>query len=89
VVELLAGLFAGIAAHQTDRIFIGWPVRWDYLSRYVVGGLTVIFSFALIFHRLNRAAFRDGLLSICGAFGSVGVGVAGAMWLDEMNKEKE
>jgi hypothetical protein len=86
VLELFAGLLSGIAAHQTDHIFVNWPVRWDYLSRYVVGGLTVIFTFAMILSRLNRSALRDGLLSLCGAFGSVGVGVASAMVFDEMRK---
>jgi hypothetical protein len=86
MIELLAGGLFGVAAHQTDRIVKHWPAKWELLGRYVIGGLTVILSFALILSKLNRAALKDGMLSVCGAFGSVGVGVAFAMLFDEVIK---
>lgn len=82
MIDLVAGLLAGIAAHQTDHIVKDWPSQWEMLSRYVIGGLTVIMSFVLIMSHLNRATLRDSLLALCGAFASVGVGVAVGRWFD-------
>jgi len=86
MIEILSGVLFGVAAHQTDTIVKHWPQRWELLGRYVIGGLTVIMSFALILSRINRGALRDGLLAISGAFGGVGVGVAFGMFFDEVTK---
>ena len=86
MLELFAGALFGVAAHQTDRIVRGWPVQWEYLTRYIIGGLTVVLAFALMLSRLNRGALRDGLLAECGAFASVGLGVAVARLYDEVIK---
>lgn len=84
--EFLAGVLAGIAAHQTDRIFVDWPVHWEYITRYIVGVLAGMLVFVLMLSRLNRGALRDGMLSIAGAFGSVGLGVAVGRLYDEATK---
>ncbi len=86
MIELFAAVLFGVAAHQTETIVKPWPSRWELLGRYVIGGLTVILAFALIMARLNRAALRDGLLSLCGGFGGVGFGVGLAMLIDEVIK---
>lgn len=86
MIEFVGGVLAGIAAHQTDRIFVGWPKHWEYITRYVIGVLTGIFIFTVMMIKLNRLALRDGLLAITGAFGSVGLGVAVARLYDESVK---
>lgn len=86
MIEFVFGILAGIAAHQTDRIFVDWPRHWEYITRYIVGVLAGMLVFVLMLSRLNRSALRDGLLSIAGAFGSVGLGVALGRLYDEAAK---
>jgi hypothetical protein len=87
MIEIVFGVIAGFAAHQTDRLIKPtWAIYFDRLSRYSIGGLTVILVYGLILARLNRAALRDGMLAIGAAFVSVAVGVAGGMIEGELTK---
>lgn len=76
MIEFVVAVLGGFAAHQADRVVVNFPREWEYITRYIVGGLTVILFFALFLVRLNRSAWRDGMLAIIGAFGGVGLGVS-------------
>lgn len=76
MIEFLVAVLGGIAAHQADRVVEKFPHEWEYITRYIIGGLTVILFFALFLARLNRSAWRDGMLAIVGSFGGVGLGVS-------------
>jgi len=83
MIEFTAAILIGFAAHQSDRVLRDFRGGWEYIARYIVGGLAVIMVFVLMLSRLNRSAMRDGLLSIVGAFSGVGLGVSLARLYDE------
>ncbi len=84
MIEFTLGILAGFAAHQTDRVVRDFRGGWEYIARYIIGGLAVMLVYVLMLSRLNRGAMRDGLLSIGGAFGAVGLGVSVARLYDEV-----
>lgn len=84
MIEFASAILIGIAAHQTDKVIKDFRGGWEYIARYIVGGLAVIMVYALMLSRLNRAAMRDGILAIVGAFGGVGIGVSVARLYDEV-----
>ena len=86
MIELIAGVLFGIAAHQTDRIVKDWPTHWEYLTRYIIGYITCGLSFALIVRKLFPHLLKDSLFAFGGAGFSVGLGVALARIYDEKIK---
>ena len=87
MIEILAGVLSGVAAHQTERIVKTWPTNWDHISRYIIGYLTCGVTFTMILKKINPSALKDGLLAFGGAGMAVGIGTVLAKIYDEIFNE--
>jgi hypothetical protein len=86
----LLAIFGGIAAHQTDRVFVelqasGTPRGWINMSRSGVGTLTIIAAIGLIAPKAVRSII---MLYTLAAAVLVGIGVAIGYWLDFLSDKE-